>query len=85
METITLGEATSNTWKHTGYQLHKVFSTISLTPTCLPDTHDVKNEEGGEVPKTGHSLKVREGEENEKKGPHPPIHFKSPGPQPCQW
>lgn len=79
VETMTLGEATSNTWKHTGHQLHKVFSAICLISSYLPNTEDIKKEEKGDVPMVDHSSKVREGEEDEKSSPHPPIPFKFHG------
>lgn len=47
-----------------------------LLPSCLPTTHDVKEEEEGAVPTTGRSFKVRAGKEGEKIGLHLPIHFK---------
>lgn len=39
----------------------RYFSTISLIPSCFPNTSDVKREKEGDVPMTGHSSTVREG------------------------
>lgn len=43
----------------------RYFSTISLIPSCFPNTSDVEKEKEGDVPMTGHSSTEREREEDE--------------------
>lgn len=66
VETMTLGEAASNTEKRTGHQLHEIFSTICLIPSCLPNTNNVKKEEQRDVLTTDHFSKMGLGEVDKK-------------------
>lgn len=58
VETMTLGEAASNTEKHTGHQLHEIFSTIFLILSCLLNTNNVKKEEQRDVLTIDHFSKM---------------------------
>lgn len=64
IETTTLAEATSNMGTYWAPVIY--FSTISLTHSYLPNTHDAKKEERGGVLMIGLFSNVREREEDKK-------------------